>query len=87
MNDSLIDRAAKAITPNWRTASRNERENARITVRAALIAGSPPEAPDDDMLDRAVRVASATGAIISQSQAHDIWQAMYDEWLAGVLGS
>lgn len=43
-----------------------------------------PEAPTNDMLERAVRVAAATGAAITTTQAHDIWQAMLDEWTAGL---
>ncbi len=39
-----------------------------------------PEDPTLAMLERAVRVAAATGADITETQAHDIWQAMMDEF-------
>lgn len=44
----------------------------------------PPSAAEDptpEMLERGVRVAAASGAVITETQAHDIWQAMWDERL------
>ena len=35
--------------------------------------------PSDDLLARVVRVAAATGAILTETQAHDICQALADE--------
>lgn len=46
----------------------------------------PLEDPTGDMLARAVRIAAATGAVITETQAHDIWQAMYDEWTCALDG-
>ncbi len=41
---------------------------------------TPPEDPTPDMIERGIRVAAATGVLLTPTQAHDIWQAMYDEW-------
>ena len=38
-----------------------------------------PEEPTQAMLERARRVAEATGHLLNYNVLHDIWQAMYDE--------
>jgi hypothetical protein len=46
---SMIERVAEAISPSWRTMSTNDKRNARITARAAILAMREPTV---EMIDR-----------------------------------
>ena len=43
---------------------------------------SVPEDATEAMCERGIRAAQTTRVYLTSRQAHDIWQAMVDEWLA-----
>ena len=70
------------MTPDQGVAVKIERRAQVSIMTDHTWADAPPEEPTKAMLERAQRIAEATGCLLTYNQIHDIWQGMYDEWLA-----
>ena len=63
----------------WAGVGKAVQEEWAKVARAAI---EETSAPTEAMCWRGVRVAETTGAVLTMTQVHDIWQAMNDEALA-----
>ena len=54
-----------------------------VTMTDPIRRGSPPEDPTPEMRARGAAILSQNEGSDPEVRAHDVWQAMYDEWLSG----